>query len=165
MIKAEFIKRHGLEWYEQYKVRRNAYKKARYVENGRIDLIENYELALADNFKGWQIHHRLEIRDDYINSIKHLKLMNLYYNRPPEELIWLRHSEHVRIHFKDKKLSEETKRKMSTSRKGKCKHNKGKPRSEFGRKFFDKFGYVNLDNLYYKEKCYYYRHGKCRWEE
>ena len=26
--------------------------------------IENYELAKADNFKGWEIHHRLEITLD-----------------------------------------------------------------------------------------------------
>lgn len=171
MTKAELIKRHGLEWYEQYKARHNTQCKARkkelyqndpeyresikarnraryqnnsefrkscnerhrahnraryqndpeyrkrlceqtrvriqasYVEYSRIDLIENYELALADNFKDWDIHHRLEIHEDYINSTKHMKLMNLYYNRPPAELIWLRHSEHSRIHNTKNKVN------------------------------------------------------------
>ena len=26
-----------------------------------LSKIENYELAKADNFKGWHIHHRLEL--------------------------------------------------------------------------------------------------------
>ena len=82
--------------HEQVRVRR----QASYVEYSRIDLVENYELAANDNFKGWHIHHKLEIHDDYINSTEHLKLMNLYYNRPPAELIWLSHSEHARIHGK-----------------------------------------------------------------
>jgi len=88
------------EFREFHKARTSAYSKARYVEDGRIDLIESYELAKADNFEGWDIHHRLEIHDDYINSMKHLKLMNLYYNRPPSELIWLREIDHRRIHAK-----------------------------------------------------------------
>lgn len=29
-----------------------------------ITKIENYELAKADNFKGWEIHHRLELTLD-----------------------------------------------------------------------------------------------------
>lgn len=88
----------------EYRKRLNRQNSARiqvsYVEDDRIDLIENYELAAKDNFEGWHIHHRMEIYDDYINSKKHLKMMNLYYNRPPAELIWLRHSEHTRIHGK-----------------------------------------------------------------
>ena len=30
-----------------------------------ISLVENYDLALADNFKGWVMHHRLETRRVY----------------------------------------------------------------------------------------------------
>lgn len=90
------------EYRESEKARNRARKKARYVEDGRIDLIENYEFALADDFKDWDIHHRLEIHDDYINSVEHLKLMNLYYNRPPTELIWLKKSEHIGMHRKGK---------------------------------------------------------------
>lgn len=60
---------------------------------------------------------------------------------------------------KGKKHSEETRKKMSEIQRN-------KPRSEFGRKFFAKYGYVNRDdNLYNREKQYYRKHGKCRWEE
>ena len=76
----------------------------KYVKDGRIDLIENYELAKADNFKGWDIHHKLEINDDYINTVNDLKLMNLYYERPPEELIWLTKSDHHTLHIKMQNL-------------------------------------------------------------
>jgi hypothetical protein len=69
-----------------------------FVKDGKIELIENYELAKADNFKGWDIHHKLEINDDYINSKEELIMMNLYYNRPPEELIWMKHNEHQSMH-------------------------------------------------------------------
>ena len=75
----------------------------------------------------------------------------MYYNRPPEELIFLTREEHATIHYKDKdfskehkrklsesqkgkKLSEETKRKMSEVRKGKAGYWKGKKFSEETRK-------------------------------
>lgn len=80
--------------------------------------IENYELAKADNFKGWECHHKLEIHEDYTNTVNDLKLMNLYYNRPPEELIFLTTEEHHRLHdnyppsWLGRKRSEETKHKM-----------------------------------------------------
>lgn len=74
----------------------------------------------------WDCHHRLEVgkngekvsRNDLI---KH----GLYYNRPPEELIFLTKSEHTRLHhigqktMLGKKRSEETRRKMSEAKKGK----------------------------------------------
>lgn len=62
--------------------------------------IENYEKAINDDSQMWHCHHRLEIHEDYTNSVKHLKMMNLYYNRPPEELIFLTNSEHMRLHAK-----------------------------------------------------------------
>lgn len=74
--------------------------KGRYVKSGRIDLVENYELAKADNFKGWCMHHRLELHPD--NSVRFTKTsllkLGLYYRRPPNELIWLTKSEHMIIH-------------------------------------------------------------------
>lgn len=64
------------------------------------ELIENYKLAKADNFIGWHCHHRLELHPDY--SIRFtadsLKKLDLYYNRPARELIFLTHAEHTRIH-------------------------------------------------------------------
>lgn len=62
-------------------------------------LIENYELAKADNFKGWCIHHKLEHpSDDIWVSIQELIDKNLYYNRPASELIFMRLSDHTALH-------------------------------------------------------------------
>ena len=79
-------------------------KQKSYVENGRIDLIQNYELAKADNFNNWEIHHRLELHPDgsVRFTMKSLKELDLYYNRPPVELIWLTSFEHNSIHHKHK---------------------------------------------------------------
>ena len=60
----------------------------------------------------------------------------IYYNRPADELIFLTHSEHSTLHCKGnnynrgKKLSEEHKRKISESNKGRTSVNKGKHLSE-----------------------------------
>ena len=74
-----------------------------YVMNRRIDLIENYDKAKADNFKGWDIHHRDEIRilpSGMIVTRTREELIenDRYYNCPPNELIWIRTSEHMRLH-------------------------------------------------------------------
>lgn len=69
-----------------------------------IDKIENYELAKSDNFIGWDLHHRLEIREGYINTVRDLKIMNIYYNRPACELIYLKYDEHRRLHGQARRL-------------------------------------------------------------
>ena len=86
--------------------------------------IENYEKALADNFVGWECHHRLEThtpdgkrRGEDI-SHKELKALGLYYNRPANELIFLTTREHY-IYRKGRHRPAETRRKMAESRKGK----------------------------------------------
>ena len=70
-----------------------------------ICLIENYYIALQEDFKGWCIHHRLELHSD--NSVRFtshsLKKLNLYYNRPASELIFLRSEEHIKMHHLNKK--------------------------------------------------------------
>lgn len=78
------------------------YSKERYVLNGRIDLVENYELAKHDNFKGWCLHHKLELHPDCSERFSKSSLLklNLYYHRPANELIWLTSKEHRRIHTK-----------------------------------------------------------------
>lgn len=60
--------------------------------NKNYDLIENYELAKADNFdpKKWHLHHRLE---NYWSKAT-LKRKGLYDNVNPEALIWLSYDEH-----------------------------------------------------------------------
>ena len=93
--------------------------------------IENYEKALADNFKGWHCHHRLETHtsDGEKRAVDitaaELQALDMYYDRPPEELIFLTRSEHKTLHNEGNKymlgkhLSEETKKKMSDAKKGK----------------------------------------------
>ena len=114
--------------------------------------IENYQKAKADNFKGWCCHHRLETHNSDVErrevdiSRNELKALGMYYNRPPEELIFLTDEEHCRLHQKGKKRSAETRRKMSKPKsvehknnigeamKGKLGPNKGKKFSEETRK-------------------------------
>lgn len=121
MTKNEYIKKYGEEayrikckrhlesnkkWIEKNKERWRKYhnnlngclkKKRRekgitYYCRENYELIENYELAKADNFdpKKWHLHHRLE---NYWSS-KTLIRKGLYYNVNPEALIWLPNKEH-----------------------------------------------------------------------
>lgn len=83
--------------------------------------IENYDKAIADQNNTWCCHHRLEIQDDKIYSSRELMMMNLYFNRPACEFIFLTKAEHVILHNKNRIYnhhSEETKRKISESHKG-----------------------------------------------
>ena len=109
--------------------------------------IENFEKAKADDFKGWNCHHRLEThtasgeRRSVNITKKELIALKMYYSRPPEELIFLTSREHRQLHKKGKhnpmygkthskevrnriseakigkRLSEETKHKMSEAKK------------------------------------------------
>ena len=143
--KQHYIDKYGEEWYIKYRKHCDEYKYLRVCKE--YWKVENYELAKADNFKGWIMHHKLEISTDYRNTVHDLKIMNLYFNRPPEELIFLTLSEHITLHktgiklseeqrvkcangMKGKKLSDETKRKISES-------NKGKHKCWLGKKFTD----------------------------
>ena len=86
--------------------------------------IENYEKALADDFKGWHCHHRLEThtpdgkRRDVDIAQAELKALSMYYNRPAEELIFLTSREHNAFR-RGRHLSEEHKKKVSEGNKGK----------------------------------------------
>ena len=70
--------------------------------------IENYTEAVKSPLR-YDLHHRLEISEN--KSRKDLIDENLYYGRPPEELIFLEHKEHVRLHKAN--LSEDTRQKIS----------------------------------------------------
>jgi hypothetical protein len=69
-----------------------------------IENVENYEKAKADNFKGWLIHHRLETHtsDGERRKVdllaKELIALDMYYYRPANELIFLKRSEHMKLH-------------------------------------------------------------------
>ena len=97
-----------------------------------IESVENYEKAKADNFNNWVCHHRREThltngeRRDTNISVKELKALGLYYNRPVDELIFLARPEHTSLHHKGKRgewivrhHSVETKKKLSKARKSK----------------------------------------------
>lgn len=93
-----------------------------------IEKIENYELAKADNFKNWVIHHRLETHDSSGNLRKveltsnELIALDMYFYRPENELIFLTKSEHRALH-------------NSVEKKGKPSYNKGKKMpNDFGEK-------------------------------
>ena len=94
--------------------------------------IENYEKAKKDNFKGWECHHRLETHtsdgERRLVDItrKELIALDMYYNRPVEELIFLTSREHTALHKKGKPawnkgvpMSNEQKKKLSDVNKGK----------------------------------------------
>lgn len=119
-------------------------KFERYCKNP--ENIENYDKAAADNFKGWDCHHRLETHNSdgerrLVDITRdELLALGMYYGRPANELIFLRKSEHRLLHQKGKHLSEETRKKMREAKKGKHRSeetrkklseaNKGKKLSE-----------------------------------
>ena len=76
--------------------------------------IQNYEDAVRSPLI-YDLHHRLEISE--MQSRSDLIFLHLYYNRPPEELIFLEHGEHVRLH--NLNSSEETRQKISDAKIGK----------------------------------------------
>lgn len=80
-------------------------------------LIENYGKAMRDRHVKWICHHRFEIEKNM--SAKELKDANLYYDRPPEELIFVTPAEHCKIHFKDKHQTELHKKRRSEALKNK----------------------------------------------
>ena len=123
----------------------------RYCTN--IENVENYEQAKADNFKGWHLHHRLETHtsDGNLRSVaisrKELIALDMYYDRPACELIYLTKPEHTALHshFIDRnaeKISRtlkllwqdpEYRQHMSNTHKGHT-YNKGRVLSEETRK-------------------------------
>ncbi len=90
------------------------------------ELIENYEQAVADTTQVWECHHRLQTHTSDGErrlvdiTAKELKALDMYYNRPAEELIFLTKEEHGSLHHKGKTpwnkgkhLSEKTRKKLS----------------------------------------------------
>ena len=86
--------------------------------------IENYDKAKADDFKNWEVHHRLETHNSDGErrlvdiTADELKVLDMYYNRPADELIFMTIYEHSRLHMKGKHLSEETRKKIGSASKG-----------------------------------------------
>lgn len=65
-----------------------------------IALIENYQEAISDEEKMWDIHHRKECDENgrTLFTKKQLKEMNLYLNRHASELIFVTKSMHMKLH-------------------------------------------------------------------
>ena len=96
--------------------------------------IENYEEAVKSPLR-YDLHHRREISEN--KSRKQLIAENLYYGRPPEELIFLEHGEHIRLHKEGennpmfgKNMSAETRQKISENN---SRYWKGKPSPWLGK--------------------------------
>ena len=65
-----------------------------------ISLIENYNEAISDQTKMWEIHHRRECDSEgrTLFTCKQLIEMGLYYNRPASELVFVTRSMHWKLH-------------------------------------------------------------------
>lgn len=62
--------------------------------------IENYEKALNSE-EMWDCHHRIEVSEDGLHTIyskMQLIELGMYFNRCPEELIFLTKLEHKKLH-------------------------------------------------------------------
>lgn len=94
------------------------YRTVKRFCNDNIEEIENYAEAIADKESTWDCHHKMELHSDYKNTLKEMKMMNLYYNRPANELVFLKHEDHISLHHKLKKVSDITKQRMSNNHKG-----------------------------------------------
>lgn len=125
--------------------------------------IENYTSALKDNFKGWVCHHRLEltINGEYAHNVKELIRLGMYYNRPPYELIFMRVTEHRKLHTKSMAISEKVKEFRNNMPK-----TRGKPYSSFGKAYKEHYGLTQADdyNQYSREYNFWKRNGVYRWE-
>lgn len=113
-----------------------------------------YETFAGEITNGYEIDHINTIRDD--NRLENLRCVtrkeNL--NNPLTR-------KHMSEKAKVKKISSETRKKLSES-------GKGKTRSKFGEKFKEHFGINYSDNirLYKTERKWYVTHNEiCRWEK
>lgn len=115
-----------------------------------FEAIVNYEAAKKDNFKGWLCHHRLQTwtsdgeRREVDITEAELIALDMYYNRPAEELIFLTTSEHNKLHHIGRHHTEEIKKRISEASKGRLhsdeskkkmsEAHKNKPKTEEHRK-------------------------------
>ena len=109
--------------------------------NGDITKIENYELAVNDETQTWDCHHKLETHfsdgsERPVNaqlSRDELKALDMYFDRPPEELIFLTSTDHIHIHKRGLKYSEEIRKKISEATKRQMTEEVRKKISEAGK--------------------------------
>ena len=144
--------------------------------------IENWEEALYSE-EMYVPHHWLECW----YSTEELIKMNMYWEVPAWQLIWIKENKHngsTFLHAENRKMIGRKRpehSKLMSGRKredhskfmkekwklGKYVDNLGRTWSEFGRKFYEHYGIHRSDNykLYKREMAYYRNHNhKCRWE-
>lgn len=92
-----------------------------------ISLIKNYGLAINDD-QIWHCHHKKETDEGL--SVKQLNELDLYYDRPASELIFLTHHEHISVHQSGRRLSEKTRQKISAGNRGKIISEETKQKNE-----------------------------------
>lgn len=152
-----------------------------YCDN--FENIENYEKAKADNFNGWDVHHRLETHtsdgERRLVDItrEELKALDMYYHRPASELIFLTKKEHQLLGKPSKGYhhSEETKKRLSEANKGKHRSeeiknkigeaNRGKHRSEEAKKKMSDSIKEHMAKIKDAYKQYKLSGGSIKWNE
>lgn len=133
-------------------------KKHPKVFGCNIEEIEGYEDAMLSE-ELYVIHHVLEWK----YTADELKSMNRYWDVPADELIFMPKSVHSASKYIHKGKTNSI---NSLNRKGRNFGTKSTMHSVFGKLFFEHFGLHQTDNksLYNRERVYWIRHGKCRWE-
>lgn len=98
-----------------------------------VSKIENYEKAVADS-ETWDCHHRAEILPCGNFSIADLKKFGLYWHRPACELIFMLHSEHIKLHTAGVAKSAKHKESMAKFMRGRYV---GKSNPNYGHRWTD----------------------------
>lgn len=127
-----------------------------------IKLIENYNEAVSDTENVWACHHRLELTLDgeFANSKADLIRYGMYYKRPYFELIFLKITDHKKLHAAKKALTETAKRRFYLAPKG-----VKKPKRRACSNYVLKYGMTSRElsskyNIPLATLCRYFKSGK-----
>lgn len=79
-----------------------------------LEMIENYQEAIDSNER-YELHHRLELTLDgqFAHGHEELERLGMYWHRPYFELIFIKSSDHRRLHHQGKTVKESTKEKQA----------------------------------------------------
>ena len=160
-------------------------KRAKSICCEDISLVENYDKAIADKTQKWVLHHRDEIRvlpSGMIvkRSVEELMENGRYFHCPANELIFMTPADHLSLHHKGKLNSEESRKKMKNSMKGRVSPRKGVILSnktkakvsqynltDLGKAFIEHYHKMPFEckHFYDIERKFYKRHGYFRYDE